>query len=158
MKYSFFSYLRVLIKKIIKISKQENGNIILLFKSLSGNKCNEYDETLIPFNDAMVNDARLVMSVVIDKCKRVFEGLESLVDVGGGIETAANAIADEFPNLKCTVLDLPQVVADLQGTDENLIYLGGNMFEAIPPADGVLLKVNLFFELIPLGTFICMRN
>ena len=129
-----------------------------MFKSLSGNECNEYDETLIPFNDAMVNDARLVMSVVIDKCKRVFEGLESLVDVGGGIETAANAIADEFPNLKCTVLDLPQVVADLQGTDENLIYLGGNMFEAIPPADGVLLKVNLFFELIPLGTFICMRN
>ncbi|KAK7826600.1 trans-resveratrol di-o-methyltransferase [Quercus suber] len=63
----------------------------------------------------------------------------SLVDVGGGIESAANAIANEFPNLKCTVLDLPQVVADLQGT-ENLIYLGGNMFEAIPPADGVSLK------------------
>lgn len=84
-------------------------------------------------------------------------GLESLVDVRGGIETAANAIANEFPNLKCTVLDLAQVVADLQGT-ENLIYLGGNMFEAIPPADGVLLKVNLFLELIPLGTFLCMRN
>ena len=46
----------------------------------------------------MANDAQLVMSVVIDKCKgnTVFEGLESVVDVGGDTRTAAKAIADAF--------------------------------------------------------------
>ena len=96
------------------------------------------------FNDAMATDSRLVMSVVIDKCKDgVFEGLESVVDVGGGTGNAAKAIANAFPNKNFTVLDLPHVVADLQGSN-NLIYLGGDMFEAVPPADGILLKVTLY--------------
>ncbi|CDP21212.1 unnamed protein product [Coffea canephora] len=50
------------------------------------------------FNEAMASDTRLVSSVVTKDCKHVFEGLNSLVDVGG------------------------------------------NMFEAIPPADAVLMK------------------
>ncbi|CAK9164795.1 unnamed protein product [Ilex paraguariensis] len=91
------------------------------------------------FNDAMSSDSRLVTSVVIKDYKGVFEGFNSLVDVGGGVGTVAKAIADEFPHLKCIVLDLPHVVADLEGT-ENLSYVGGDMFEAIPPADVVLLK------------------
>ncbi|CAK9164794.1 unnamed protein product [Ilex paraguariensis] len=45
-----------------------------------------------------------------------------------------------IPHLKCIVLDLPHVVADLEGT-ESLSYVGGDMFEAIPPADAVLLKI-----------------
>lgn len=42
--------------------------------------------------------------------------------------------------MQCIVLDLPHVVAGLQGA-ENLKYVGGDMFEAIPPADSILLKV-----------------
>ncbi|KAI4333900.1 hypothetical protein L6164_018654 [Bauhinia variegata] len=91
------------------------------------------------FNEAMANDATLVSSVVIKKCKGVFEGMESLVDVGGGTGNLAKAIAKEFPQLECTVFDLPQVVSDLQGR-ENLRYIGGDMFEAIPPANAILLK------------------
>ncbi|PON49144.1 O-methyltransferase COMT-type [Parasponia andersonii] len=91
------------------------------------------------FNDAMASDARLVMTVVIDKCKGVFEGLESLVDVGGGTGTVAKAIATAFPQIECTVFDLPHVVADLQGGD-NLKFVGGDMFDAVPPAEAVLLK------------------
>ncbi|CAK9142729.1 unnamed protein product [Ilex paraguariensis] len=90
-------------------------------------------------NDAMSSDARLVTSVVARDCKGMFEGFNSLVDVGGGIGTVAKAIADKFPHLKCIVFDLPHVVADLEGT-ENLSYVGGDMFEAIPPADVVFLK------------------
>ncbi|KAL7250646.1 hypothetical protein ACSBR1_012631 [Camellia fascicularis] len=33
----------------------------------------------------------------------------------GGTSTVAKAIADAFPNLRCTVLDLPHVVSGLQG-------------------------------------------
>ena len=92
------------------------------------------------FNDAMANDARLVASVMIDKSKSSFEGLESLVDVGGGTGTVARAIAAAFPRIECTVLDQPRVVAGLEGS-ENLKFVGGDMFDAIPPADAVLLKV-----------------
>nr|AWH62807.1 resveratrol O-methyltransferase-like protein [Camptotheca acuminata] len=91
------------------------------------------------FNEAMASDARLVTSVVLKDCKGAFEGLNSLVDVGGGTGTVAKAIADAFPHLNCTVFDLPHVVADLQGS-KNLNYVAGDMFEAIPPADAVLLK------------------
>ncbi|KAI4322735.1 hypothetical protein L6164_022401 [Bauhinia variegata] len=91
------------------------------------------------FNDAMASDARLVTSVVIEKCKGVFKGLESLIDVGGGTGTVAKSIAKAFPQIECTVFDLPHVVEGLQGSG-NLKYVGGDMFEAIPPADAILLK------------------
>ncbi|XP_039037314.1 probable O-methyltransferase 3 isoform X1 [Hibiscus syriacus] len=91
------------------------------------------------FNEAMASDARLVSSVLIDKCKGSFEGLNSLVDVGGGTGTLGKAIADAFPNLEYTVFDLPRVVAD-QEDSGNLKYVGGDMFEDVPVADAVLLK------------------
>ncbi|XP_028807855.1 probable O-methyltransferase 3 [Neltuma alba] len=91
------------------------------------------------FSEAMASDARLVTSVVIEKCKGVFKGLESLVDVGGGTGTVAKAIAKAFPEIQCTVFDLPHVVDGLQDSG-NLKFVGGDMFEAIPPSDGILLK------------------
>ena len=53
----------------------------------------------------------------------------------------AKAISEAFPHIDCTVFDLPHVVSNLQGS-KNLKYVGGDMFEAVPPADAVLLKVN----------------
>ncbi|KAJ6696751.1 hypothetical protein OIU85_003133 [Salix viminalis] len=94
------------------------------------------------FNEAMASDARLVSSVMINECKGVFEGLNSLVDVGGGTGTVAKAIAKEFQHLHCTVFDLPHVVADLEGSG-TLKYLGGDMFAEIPQADAILLKSRL---------------
>ncbi|GMI70067.1 N-acetylserotonin O-methyltransferase [Hibiscus trionum] len=91
------------------------------------------------FNEGMASDARLVSSVLMDKCKGSFEELDSLVDVGGGTGTLAKAIADAFPHLDCTVFDLPHVVAGLEDSG-NLKYVGGNMFEDVPVADAVLLK------------------
>ncbi|KAH9742748.1 O-methyltransferase ZRP4 [Citrus sinensis] len=40
----------------------------------------------------------------------------------------------------CTDFDLPHVVNGLESDLANLKYVGGDMFEAIPPADAVLLK------------------
>ncbi|XP_030507286.2 probable O-methyltransferase 3 [Cannabis sativa] len=91
------------------------------------------------FNDGMASDARLVTSVVIEKCKGVFEGVERLVDVGGGTGTVAKSIATAFPQIECSVLDLPHVVADLED-ENNLKFIGGDMFVEVPTADVVLLK------------------
>lgn len=92
------------------------------------------------FHDAMASDSNLVTSALVRDCKHVFEGVESLVDVGGGTGMTTRAIADAFHNMKCIVLDLPHVVKGLQGTD-NLTYVEGDMFETIPHSDVVLLKV-----------------
>ncbi|CAI9787640.1 unnamed protein product [Fraxinus pennsylvanica] len=80
------------------------------------------------FDEAMASDAKLVASVLISDCIHLFEGT-----------AASEVIADAVPNLKCTVLDLPDVVAGLEGT-KNLSYAGGDMFEFLPPADAILLK------------------
>ncbi|CAN1851224.1 Probable O-methyltransferase 3 [Linum perenne] len=96
------------------------------------------------FNDAMASDARLVTKVLVNECRHVFEGLGSLVDVGGGTGTVAKAIAGGFPAMECTVLDLPHVVEGLEseGLESvgNLRFVGGDMFVEIPAADAVLLK------------------
>ncbi|PIN04766.1 Hydroxyindole-O-methyltransferase [Handroanthus impetiginosus] len=91
------------------------------------------------FNEAMASDARLVASVTVEHCGHVFQGLKSMVDVGGGTGTVAKAIADKFPDLKCSVLDLPHVVSGLKGS-KNLTFIGGDMFESIPAADAIFMK------------------
>ncbi|XP_021766777.1 trans-resveratrol di-O-methyltransferase-like [Chenopodium quinoa] len=94
------------------------------------------------FNDAMASDTQFVVNLLIssDEFKGLWEGVESLVDVGGGNGTMAKAIAKLFPELRCAVFDLPHVVQELTGYGKNLIYFGGGMFKAIPPAQAVLLK------------------
>ena len=83
--------------------------------------------------------------------KGVFEGLKPFVDIGSGTGTVTKAIADTFPDIECTVFDLPHVVADFQGS-KNLKYVGGDMFEAVPPADAVFMKVKYILVLFPPGT------
>ncbi|XP_038888601.1 probable O-methyltransferase 3 [Benincasa hispida] len=91
------------------------------------------------FDASMASDAKFVVRVLLEKCKGVFDGVESLVDVGGGTGNVTRGIAQAFPQIECTVFDLPQVVADLKG-EGNLKFVGGDMFGAIPPADALLLK------------------
>nr|AXK92565.1 rankinidine/humantenine-11-O-methyltransferase [Gelsemium sempervirens] len=91
------------------------------------------------FDEVMANDSQFIKHVLINDYKFVFEGLISLVDVGGGTGTVARAIAETFPKLKCTVYDLPQVVANLQGS-ENFEFVAGDMFKEIPTANAILLK------------------
>nr|BAJ72588.1 7'-O-demethylcephaeline/cephaeline O-methyltransferase [Carapichea ipecacuanha] len=94
------------------------------------------------FDEAMAGDSELISKVLVTEFKYVFEGLKSLVDVGGGNGTLARSIAKAFPNLKCTVFDLPEAVANEQG-DGNLDFVAGDMFDRVPSADAILLKIVL---------------
>ncbi|MCL7038371.1 hypothetical protein MKW94_002206 [Papaver nudicaule] len=98
------------------------------------------------FCSMMLNDSRLLMSVAVDKGKEVFQNLKSLIDLGGGTGAASQAIVEAFPHLKCTVLDLPHVVANSPNagtSSDNLVFVAGDMFASIPPADAVLIKFTL---------------
>ncbi|KAK4372379.1 hypothetical protein RND71_007763 [Anisodus tanguticus] len=78
------------------------------------------------FNDALASDSRFNTNVLITECKHMFEGLTSLVDVGGGTGTMPIAISKAFPNIKCTALDLPHVVRDCKRSG-NLDFVGGDI-------------------------------
>ncbi|XP_058106624.1 (RS)-norcoclaurine 6-O-methyltransferase-like [Magnolia sinica] len=92
------------------------------------------------FNEAMASGARQVVPALIDGYGEVFQGLTSLVDIGGGIGTTLRSIAKSFPHIKCTVLDLPHVVETAPSCPE-VEFVAGNMFSSIPKADAVMLMV-----------------
>lgn len=91
-----------------------------------------------------VPTSRLVNGVLVkeQECRQVFEGLKSMVDVGGGTGETARGLVGAFPGLRCVVLDMPRVVAGLEGS-ENLSFVGGDMFHSIPSADAVFIKVHI---------------
>ncbi|XP_042485137.1 probable O-methyltransferase 3 [Macadamia integrifolia] len=114
-----------------------------LFKMAHGVSLWEYNsqhpEMNAVFNEGMASDARFLMNIVVRKCPEVYQGLKSLVDVGGGTGTAARTIAEAFPHVKCSVYDLPHVIATLPKNDI-IEGIGGSMFESIPPTHAVHLK------------------
>ncbi|KAF6992607.1 hypothetical protein CFC21_009583 [Triticum aestivum] len=107
------------------------------------NGCTFWDTTKVDgglFNDGMAADSRIAMKVLLKEHGGAFgEVKSSLVDIGGNHGATASAVARAFPHLKCSVLDLPHVVAAAPASDI-LTFVAGNMFEYVPPADAVLLK------------------
>ncbi|TKY51977.1 Flavonoid 4'-O-methyltransferase [Spatholobus suberectus] len=91
------------------------------------------------FTEGMASDSQMVV-LALKNCTLVFKELDSIMDVGGGTGTTARIICKAFPRLKCVVLDLPQVVANLTGSD-NLSFVSGDMFKFVPKVDAILLKV-----------------
>uniref|UniRef100_A0ACD6APA4 Uncharacterized protein n=1 Tax=Avena sativa TaxID=4498 RepID=A0ACD6APA4_AVESA len=92
-------------------------------------------------NGSMDADSQLFLEVIIMDKGRIFRGLGSLVDVGGGKGAGTKVIATTFPRIKCTVMDLPHVIGQDAG-HENLHFVAGDMFESIPSADAVVLKAH----------------
>ncbi|KAE8689441.1 Isoflavone-7-O-methyltransferase 6 [Hibiscus syriacus] len=95
------------------------------------------------FYDAMESDSQM-MNLVVKDSKPVFEDLNSSVDVGGGTGTIARVISEAHPQLKCTMFDLPRVLANVPTTSTgNLKFVAGDLFQYIPSADAILMKLVL---------------
>ncbi|XP_073120197.1 flavonoid 4'-O-methyltransferase 3-like [Henckelia pumila] len=89
-------------------------------------------------NDAMASHARFAMSAIIDQHPEVFQGITSLVDVGGGDGTALRTLVKACPWVRGVNYDRPQVVSVAplcHGVDQ----VGGDMFEMVPKGDAVFL-------------------
>ena len=103
--------------------------------------CRSNDALNASLNNAMAADSRFLMRIVMEECSGIFHRIDSLVDVAGGVGGAAAAIAAALPSLKCMVLDLPHVVAKAPSVS-NVQFVAGDMFESIPPANAIFLKVS----------------
>jgi caffeic acid 3-O-methyltransferase len=58
------------------------------------------------FDEGMGQQSTLIMKQILKKYKG-FEGLSSLVDVGGGVGSTLNMIVSDYPSIKGINFDLP---------------------------------------------------
>ncbi|GAA0158605.1 methyltransferase [Lithospermum erythrorhizon] len=89
-------------------------------------------------NDAMSSHARISVPVIIEHCPEVFEGVNSLVDVGGGDGTTLQMLVKAFPWIHGINFDLPHVISTTTNY-EGLENVGGDMFVSIPKADAIYI-------------------
>ena len=61
------------------------------------------------FNNGMSNHSTIVMKQILEAYKG-FEGLSSVVDVGGGIGASLHMVVSKYPTIKGTNFDLPHVI------------------------------------------------
>ncbi|XP_060667508.1 acetylserotonin O-methyltransferase-like [Ziziphus jujuba] len=89
-------------------------------------------------NDAMACNARLNVDAIVDKCKDLFQGVETVVDVGGGNGTTMGMLIKAFPWIRGINFDLPHVINDAKEF-EGVENVGGDMFDSVPKADVVFI-------------------
>ncbi|ONK55367.1 uncharacterized protein A4U43_UnF4210 [Asparagus officinalis] len=90
-------------------------------------------------SDGLDSDSAAVARVIVDDCGDQFEGVKSLVEVAGNKGKIALEIKKKFPEIKCSLFELPHVIDALEKS-EDIEYVAGDMFEGIPAADVLILK------------------
>ena len=63
------------------------------------------------FNQGMSNHSTITMKKILDSYQG-FEGLTTIVDVGGGTGATLNMILSKYPAIKGINFDLPHVIED----------------------------------------------
>ncbi|KAK7273692.1 hypothetical protein RIF29_14751 [Crotalaria pallida] len=90
------------------------------------------------FNNAMAYTATFVLKTIL-KTYHGFEGLSTLVDVGGGVGQTLKVIISKYPTIKGINFDLPHVVQKAP-IHPGIEHVGGDMFECVPKGDAIVLK------------------
>ncbi|WCJ39232.1 O-methyltransferase family protein [Euphorbia peplus] len=90
------------------------------------------------FNQAMVGLSSVIMNGILAKYEG-FEGLKSLVDVGGGTGKVLNMIISKYPSIKGINFDLPHVIQSALSYP-GIQHIGGNMFTSIPKGEAIMIK------------------
>ncbi|KAL3580841.1 hypothetical protein D5086_018676 [Populus alba] len=89
-------------------------------------------------DDAMACDAKLVVPEIVEGCPEVFDGVKTLVDVGGGNGTTLQMLVKAFPCIQGINFDLPHVVSAAPES-EGVQHVGGDFFQSVPKADAAFL-------------------
>ncbi|XP_062082002.1 acetylserotonin O-methyltransferase-like [Humulus lupulus] len=89
-------------------------------------------------NEAMACHARATVAAILDGCLDVFDGIGTVVDVGGGNGTAMQFLVRGCPSIQGINFDLPYVVSAAL-ICEGVVHIGGDMFDYVPKADAAFL-------------------
>ncbi|CAH2047951.1 unnamed protein product [Thlaspi arvense] len=90
------------------------------------------------FNNGMSNHSTIFMKKILETYKG-FDGLTSVVDVGGGNCATLKMIVYKYPNLRCINFDLPHVIKDAPSYP-GIEHVGGDMFVSVPKGDAMIMK------------------
>ncbi|KAI4320177.1 hypothetical protein MLD38_033683 [Melastoma candidum] len=91
------------------------------------------------FNNAMA-DLSAIQTRKILEVYDGFEGITTLVDVGGGKGATLHAIISKYPSIKGINFDLPQVIEHAPAYP-GIEHVGGDMFVCVPKGgDAILIK------------------
>ncbi|KAJ8762911.1 hypothetical protein K2173_023040 [Erythroxylum novogranatense] len=90
------------------------------------------------FNRAMSNHSSLIMEKILD-IYNGFDGINVLVDVGGGTGATLSAIISKYPHIKGINFDFPHVLAQAPAYP-GVEHVGGDMFVSVPKADAIFMK------------------
>ncbi|KAK8514402.1 hypothetical protein V6N13_063294 [Hibiscus sabdariffa] len=90
------------------------------------------------FNRAMSDHSTITMKKILETYHG-FEGIKTLVDVGGGIGTSLHSIVSKYPTIKGINFDLPHVIKNAPSYP-GVEHVGGNMFESVPKGDAIFMK------------------
>ncbi|KAL2347211.1 hypothetical protein Fmac_001211 [Flemingia macrophylla] len=90
------------------------------------------------FKIAMAHTGPIEMKRVL-KSYKGFEGVSTLVDVGGGVGETLKLILSAYPSIKGINFDLPQMIKNAP-RHPGIEHIGGDMFKSIPNGDTILLK------------------
>ncbi|KAG8480675.1 hypothetical protein CXB51_025224 [Gossypium anomalum] len=85
------------------------------------------------FDTAMKNLSKIIVKK-IHETYNGFQGVTTLVDVGGGYGVTLNMIISKYPSIKGVNFDLPHVVQQAPS------FPGGDMFSTVPRADTIMMK------------------
>lgn len=90
------------------------------------------------FNRGMSDHSTITMKKILEMYGG-FEGLKTVVDVGGGIGATLNMIISKYPQIKGINFDLPHVVSDAPNFP-GVEHVGGDMFVSVPSGDAIFMK------------------
>ncbi|KAL6519872.1 hypothetical protein OROMI_032766 [Orobanche minor] len=124
----------------------ELGNSVLegglAFERVFGMNQHEYAEQDAGFNEMFNKGLTGLTSTTMKHFLRVYEGfqgIETLVDVGGGLGVSLHAITSMYPQIRGINFDLPHVVKDAPSY-VGVKHIGGDMFESVPKGDAIFMK------------------
>ncbi|XP_014504198.2 caffeic acid 3-O-methyltransferase [Vigna radiata var. radiata] len=90
------------------------------------------------FNKGLSDCSSITMKKILEIYKG-FEGVGSLVDVGGGTGAVISMIASKYSSMKCLNFDLPHVIKEAPPY-AGVEHVGGDMFVSVPKADAIFMK------------------
>ncbi|KAK4277653.1 hypothetical protein QN277_015617 [Acacia crassicarpa] len=90
------------------------------------------------FNKGMADHSTITMKKILETYTG-FQGLKSLVDVGGGTGAVISMIVSKYPSIKGINFDLPHVIEEAPSYP-GVEHVGGDMFVSVPKADAVFMK------------------
>ncbi|KAK9100017.1 hypothetical protein Scep_023447 [Stephania cephalantha] len=90
------------------------------------------------FNRAMASHTTNVMKKIVEKYDG-FEGVNVLVDVGGGIGTNIGIIVSKYTSIKGINFDLPRVIQTAPAYP-GVEHIEGDMFVSVPKGDAIFMK------------------